>query len=203
MIKVNLLGQRKRKKLPTVMGVDLNTLNFKLIILAYVFGAIVESYVQGMIEDEKGLVQQNLTKLEETYKDLRAEVKKFDNTREELESFNEQVKRLRERSKQVTAIINQKTNPKPVLEQIAKTLPPDVWLESLQITNGSTIRIKGGSESYVSVGNFIMSANGTTYFENLNLANTEVQEEGEGMYSRRIETFTVEGKIRDGGAWVQ
>jgi len=203
MIKVNLLGQRKSKKLPTVLGVDLNTLNFKLIILAYVFGAIAESYVHGIIEEDKGNIEQNLASLKKNYTELQSEVKKFDNTREELETYNEQVSKLKERSKQVTAIINQKINPKPVLEQIAKTLPSDVWLESLEITKGNTIRLSGGSGSYVSVGNFIMSANGTAYFESLNLSGTEVLEEGQGMNSRRIETFTVEGKIRDGGAWVQ
>lgn len=203
MIKVNLIGSRKKRKLPTVLGVDLNTLNFKLIILAYILGVLGESYVQGIIEEKKSSVQAELTTLTETNDRLQKEVAKFDNTREELKDYNDQVERLRERSKQVTAIINQKTNPKPVLEQIAKTLPEDVWLESLEIGDGNNIRISGGSESYVSVGNFIMSANGTTYFKNLNLADTDVREEGQGLNSRRIETFTIEGKIQDGGAWVQ
>lgn len=203
MIKINLIGQRKRRKLPTVLGVDLNTLNFKLIFLAYVLGVLGESYIQGIVEDKKGSIQTELSELKETNSKLQAEVKKYDNTREELKEYSDQVERLRERSKQVTAIINQKTNPKPVLEQVAKTLPEDVWLEKLEIMNGNTIRLSGGSESYVSVGNFIMSANGTTYFENLNLANTDVREEGQGLNSRRIETFTIEGKIQDGGAWVQ
>lgn len=203
MIKINLIGQRKRRKLPTVLGVDLNTLNFKLIILAYILAVVGESYVQGDIEKKKEVVQAELSSLKEVNKKLQKEIEKYANTREELKKYNDQVERLRERSKQVTAIINQKTNPKPVLEQIAKTLPEDVWLEELEILNGNTIRLVGGSESYVSVGNFIMSANGTTYFESLNLADTEVKEEGQGMNARRIETFTIEGKIQDGGAWVQ
>lgn len=203
MIKVNLIGQKKRRKLPTVLGVDLNTLNFKLIFLAYILGILGESYVQGMVEEQKSSIQTELANLKKANTKLQKEVKKYDNTREELQEYNDQVERLRERSRQVTAIINQKTNPKPVLEQIAKTLPEDVWLESLEITDGNRIRLTGASESYVSVGNFIMSANETTYFENLNLANTDVREEGQGVNSRRIETFVIEGKIQDGGAWVQ
>lgn len=203
MIKINLIGQRKRRKLPTVLGIDLNTLNFKLIFLAYILGVIVQSYVQGILDDEKGEIQARLTSLKNEHSKLKEEMKKYDNTREELEEYNEQVERLKERSKQVTVIINQKTNPKPVLEQIARTLPEDVWLETLEISDGDQIRITGGSQSYVSVGNFIMSANGTTYFENLNLANTDVVEEGEGVNKRRIEIFTIEGAIQDGGSWVQ
>lgn len=203
MIKINLIGKRRKSKLPTVLGVDLNTLNFKLIILAYILGMIGETYMKDFIDEEKSVIQEQLSSLSSINKRLTKELGGYDKTRDELKRFNDQVDRLKERSKQVTAIINQKTNPKPVLEQVAKLLPEDVWLESLEIREGNKIRMSGGSESYVSVGNFIMSANETTYLENLSLESTDVQEEGEGADSRRIETFTIKGDVVIDNAWAQ
>jgi Tfp pilus assembly protein PilN len=203
MIKINLIGQRKKNKLPTVLGVDLNTLNFKLIIICYIAGILGESFVKDMINKENQEAEGQIAVLQEQFSKIQEEIKKFENTREELERYNSQVERLRKRSSQVIAIINEKSNPKPALAQVSQFMPADMWLDFLEINSGGKITLRGGSESYVSVGNFIMSANESSIFSNLNLASTNTQEVREGGVTRRLETYTVEGEVKTSLGWTQ
>lgn len=201
MIKINLIGQRKKNKLPTVLGVDLNTLNYKLIIICYLLGFFGESFVKDSINTENQVAQAQIAELQEQFTKLQEEIKKFENTREELEGFNRQVERLRQRSAQVVAIINEKTNPKPMLTQISQYMPQDMWLNTLEVSSEGKITLKGGSDSYVSVGNFIMTANESPLFTNLNLAGTTTEEVREGGVTRRVENYIVEGEVKTSLGW--
>src|SRR5690554_4747276 len=110
MIKINLIGVRKKNKLPTVLGVDLNTINYKLIIAAYLLTLVGESTFKDHIQKENQGYQSQISELQAQLKAVQEEVKQFDNTRAELEKYNQQVERLRQRSTQVVSIINQKSN---------------------------------------------------------------------------------------------
>lgn len=203
MIKINLIGIRKKNKLPTVLGIDLNTVNYKLIVAAYILTLIAESSFQDYIQKENSVYEAQIAELQAQEAKLKEEIGKFDNTRDELEKYNQQVERLRLRSTQVVAIINQKSNPKPALSQISQYMPDDMWIDFLEIKNDGSLSIKGGSESYVSVGNFIMTVNESPLFENINLSETNTQEVQEISGTRRLEAYVVEGKVNMTLGWSQ
>lgn len=203
MIKINLIGVRKKNKLPTVLGVDLNTINYKLIIAAYLLTLVGESTFKDHILKENQGYESQIAQLQAQLAGVQEEIKQFDNTRDELEKYNQQVERLRQRSTQVVAIINQKSNPKPALSQISQYMPEDMWIDYLEIRNDGALIIKGGSQSYVSVGNFIMTANESPLFENINLSETNTQEIRERSGVRRLEAYIVEGRVNTTLGWTQ
>ena len=195
MIEINLIPQTKTFKMPTVLGVDLAVINFKVLIASYIICWFAESYVLEMFETEKSEKNQMIEKMTAELEEIRSSLRGTANLRQELEAYNKQVERLKERSTQVGLIINEKTNPRPLLETIARTLPADMWADRVEISDDKKILIVGGADSYSSIGNFIISANETTYFDNLVLSSSTTAEILDGGVLRRIESFEVRGDI--------
>jgi hypothetical protein len=195
MIEINLIAQSKKFKMPIVLGVDLSVVNLKLVAVSIVIAWLAEGFYNDYFGSKRSEIESTLQGLNVELAELRDILQGNESVREELVTYNRQLERLRERSEQVRLIINQRTNPRPLLETISRNLPIDMWVDSIEISNDRRIVIKGGAESYSSIGTFVISANQANYFNDLSLMSSATQEISEGGVSRRVEVFEISGSI--------
>ena len=164
MIKLNLLEKKKPFLLPVVLGMDLNTVNLKMLgvalIIYYVPGIANSIMFDTKTENLKAEIEQSKNENER----LSTIIKKDENIKVQFEAFKGQVAKLEQRSKQVDEILKSRTNPKKVLEKIARSIPEDVWFESMSIDNKNEVEIKGGSYTPRGIGEFITNINESPYF---------------------------------------
>ncbi len=196
MIEINLLEQKKQFKMPSVLGIDFSQVNIKMIGFAILFAYIPEIFIvdhfdsQGKELDE--LIKTKNKALTKLKKDLRGSKA----VQKKLKAFNLQVKKLKDRSVLVDKIFAQKTNPKKVLEKIARSVPDDLWFTTIVIKEDKSVEIKGAANSYKSIGNFISFANDSAFFSStLVMADSKTATEKVGTRETRIETFEIKGKI--------
>jgi Tfp pilus assembly protein PilN len=195
MIEINLIGKKKSFKMPTVLGVDLSIVNVKALVAVLVLVFFGRSYFQ---DHYRGLSRSKSAQIDELSTQLRnarEELQSAGPLRAELESYNQAVERLKERSEQVRVIINQRSNPRLILESLARNMPEDMWIDSIELSRDRNVLLVGGAESYSSIGNFIIEVNQTNFFDEMNLVNSNTEEILEGGVTRRIEAFEIRGKI--------
>lgn len=164
MIELNLLEKKRPFVLPTVLGINLGEINFKMLgfaLLLYYSPQTLVSQIYGSKIAEREEAVSSLTK--ENAK-ISASVEKDATVKTQVEAFKLQVKKLEQRSRQVDEILKTRTNPKKILEKIARSLPEDLWLEALDITENNEISIIGGSTSPRAIGEFITAINDSPYF---------------------------------------
>lgn len=196
MIEINLIGRRKKKfVLPNVLGMDLN-----LIKIPYVIGAIIFSYIPGYFLTQSHqrnmvLIKTEITGLEKTQKKFKAQLKDQDEVREMLEAYQLQIEKLKNRSKQVEKIIREKTNPKFILEKIARIIPENLWLEKLEFRNNN-ISLTGATTDYTTLGSFLTTLNETPFFtNNLSLPSTKTVKRTYDGVEVRVEQFEIQGRV--------
>ena len=204
MIEINLVQQKKPLQIPVVLGIDLNALNFKMIIFVIILGYIADLIVLPIFVSEEGKIQEVLNKLEEQYRSIEKNLGGRKEDKVKLEAYNQHVERLKQRSAQVDAIIKQRTNPRKLLERIARTMPEDLWFEAVNIDAERGIEIKGKTESWKSIGTLISQMNEAPFFDrSMTLMESSTIEEIKGNVSNRIEVFTVKGKVTIFDPWAQ
>lgn len=197
MIEINLLEQKKKLKAPVVLGIDIAKIPWRKIFVTYMIAIFPLSYIDEYFKGELKADQEEVNAMSVRYQKLRKEVRKNDNIKAQLLAFNEQIDRLKSRSAQVDKIIKAKTNPRYVLEKIARTTPDNVWFDSLEIDDSSEVMIEGGADSYTSIGEFIVNLNETPYFaKSLQLADSKTKEESYNGSVVRVERFKIKGIIK-------
>ncbi len=196
MIEINLIEQKKKFKAPVVLGIDLGKLPLKKIIISYIVASYPISFIEDHFKSELAEDEKEVQALNKKFQDLRREIKKNENIKGQLLAFNEQIDRLKTRSEQVDKIIKSKTNPRFVLEKIARTTPENVWFDGLVINDENEIDITGGTDSYTSIGEFIVNLNDSPYFaRTLQLSDSKTEEENFSGAVYRVEKFSIKGKI--------
>ena len=198
MIKINLIEQKKPFKMPVVLGIDLSTINLRLII-----AAMVVSYMPGIFlypdwEEEKVLKENKIKALNVRLRKIKRKIKKNSKAKLELEAFNLQVEKLKQRRSYVTQIVNLRSNPKKLLERLARNTPTDLWFEYLKIDSDKKITISGSAFSYKDIGDFIISANDSQFFgKTLSLTDSETKKEKIQGSLINLEKYKIEGQVQN------
>lgn len=196
MIEVNLIERKKGGKPVVVLGVDVRTINFKLLAVAILIYYVPKNIMKSQWNDEIAALDRQIMKLDSESKAIQEELKNFEGVKAELESYNKQIEKLRERSLQVDRILKEKTSPKRLLERMARLSPPDLWFNELVIQEDRSFSLKGGADSYKSIGDLIVALNETPFFKNsLNLAKSETMNEVEGGREIRTESYEITGSV--------
>ncbi|MCO4792684.1 MAG: PilN domain-containing protein [Bacteriovoracaceae bacterium] len=196
MIEINLLRKKKGIELPVVLGIDLNQVNFKMLAVAWALTYTPKWFLKPELDKETKVVEVQLKDLQTKLRKLKKDVGNNSNVEEQLEAFNRQVQKLKKRSSQVEEIIQDKSNPRKLLERLARDIPQDMWFKDLVISNDRKIEINGASESYKSIGDFIISANDSQFFGKsliLTGSNTVTEKNADG--EQRVEQFNIKGSI--------
>lgn len=196
MIEINLVKQKEPFKVPVILGMDLNAVNWKAVAVVFVFSLAIDWFLVPHFESAKGETQAQIDSLSEKLNKLKKENSKFKDIDKQLEAFNRRVDELKSKSAQVEKIVKSKTNPKKLLEFLSKETPKDMWFNTIKLNPDNTIRIEGGSSSYKSIGSFLVAARGSSYFRNaldLTSSNTIEEKNSEGV--NRIESYVIDGKV--------
>ena len=196
MIKINLTEKKKSFKAPIVLGFDFTNFPVKLVLLTFILTQAPLYYFESYLESSKSDLKDEISRMRSTEKKMRRDIRKNKKIAKELAGYNKKIEDLKNRSKQVEKILKIRTNPRHLLERVARFTPKDLWLEVLKITNGKKISFTGGSDSYRSIGNFIKELNETSYFDkSLQLKESKTTVEKAGKKQYQVESFDIKGKI--------
>jgi Tfp pilus assembly protein PilN len=165
--------------------------------------AIILYYVPEILV--RGVFDHQLKTEEETYQSLLSETQKIEeeigkktNTKSQLEAYNKQVEKLKARSAQVDEILKIRTNPKKILEKMARSIPEDLWIDNLKINEKSEVTISGGADSPRSIGEFITIINDSPFFGNsITPVKQENRSENLDGVPTNVEVFELKGKIKN------
>ncbi len=181
--------------MPVVLGVDLAKINYKKIIIAIVISYLPEYLYYPTMVDEVTAKNAEIESLKQELAKIQADIKGNEAVKNQLEAFNKQVERLKERSEQVEKIIKTRTNPRKIMERIARNMPEDMWLKTLEISKDKKMTMDGLSSSYKSIGNFIVLLNESSFFgKSVTLADSKTEEDA-AQKTRRLEFFKIVGTV--------
>ncbi|MBC7429269.1 MAG: PilN domain-containing protein [Bacteriovorax sp.] len=196
MIELNLLDKKQPLVLPTVLGVDLNTINIKMLIVSIVIYYMPDIAVHQLFSEKTVVANESLTLLTSQNNKLRNEISKDSNIKALVDAYKLQVRKLQTRSTQVDAIFKNRTNPKKILEKIARSIPEDLWFDVMTINDKNEIQINGGSYSPRAIGEFITTINDSPYFSgSITPAKQENKKENLDGIPTSFERFELRGKI--------
>ena len=197
MIEINLIGKKKSFELPTVLGINLNAINFNVLVIAYLSTMAPDWLMTPYFQEWEKNIGDKIKVKQTTLSKLKTEIKRNGNLEEQLDAFNKQIDKLKQRSVQVESIIGQKTNPQKLLERVARSIPEDLWFTVIEISSEDEVTFEGYSNTYKSIGDFIQAANNTPFFgKSLILSSQEVKEEKDVEKEFRLEKFKIEGKVQ-------
>ena len=196
MIELNLLEKKQPFVLPTVLGIDLNVINLKMLAIALVI-YYLPGTINGIIFDDK--INENQEQMDQLVRQnniLSAEITKDADIKAQVDAYKSQVVRLQKRSTQVDEILKNRTNPKKILEKIARSIPDDVWFNGLEINEKNEILIRGGAYTPRSIGEFISVINDSPYFGgSITPTMQENKKEVIDGISTNYESYELKGKI--------
>ncbi|MDC0255667.1 PilN domain-containing protein [Bacteriovoracales bacterium] len=198
MIKINLLEEKKPFKMPIILGIDFSQINLRLVAAAIIISYLPETFIYPDWEEERKKEEVNIKRLNKSLKKLKRVIRKNSKAKLELEAFNKQVEILRERKNYVTQIVNLRSNPRKLLERLARNTPTDLWFEYLKIDGDRNIEILGSAFSYKDIGDFIISANESQFFgKTLSLTDSSTKKEKIQGTAINVEKYKIEGKIQN------
>ena len=196
MIEINLSEKKKTFKAPVVLGIDVGQISW----IPLIIGVLIYKYPEGILkeqwEEDIKVVQEQINIETKKLKKIKRELKKNQGVKDMLLAFNEKIKTLKDRSVQVDKIIKERTNPRKLLEEVARSTPEDLWFNNLTISKDRAISISGASKNYKSIGEFIVQINETPYFgRSLQLADSKTVTEKIQGIDIRLESFEIKGNI--------
>lgn len=196
MIEINLIAKKKKAHIPVILGIDINKINFIALGLSLTLLYLPAWILVPDWEEEKQEVDDTLADLNARLLKVNREIQASADVQDQLDAFNQQIERLEARSLQVQEIIDRRTNPKRVLETIARSTPEQMWFNELRIEEANQLVIKGGAQNYRSIGDFITAANGSPFFgSSLVLESSSTEEEEVANTTMRVEKFEIKGNI--------
>ena len=191
MIKLNLIQKKRKASAVSVFGIQFSDFNIKWLIFALLIfygSGLYDDFLKEEIEKVNAVVQKRTSQELK----IRKELRKNRNIKDKLKAYNEKIIELKKRQELVQGIIQLRTNPKNLLERIAVSIPNDVWLDSLLVSENKKIKLKGKSYSYKSIGSFINSTNESVFFNNsMKLISADTKKLGD----ERTEIFEIEGNV--------
>lgn len=197
MIELNLLEKKEPFRMPIVLGIDLNELNLIMLMISVLIWIIPMIVVESRIESDKSVDTVELEQINKQLDTLKKYISKNAQIKEMLKAYQEQLERLKSRSSQVDEILKSKTNPKKILEKIARSVPDDLWFNELKITSSDEIQISGGSYSSRSLGELITLMNDSPYFSGtITPSKQENKQETLDGVLTNYDVFELRGKIK-------
>jgi Tfp pilus assembly protein PilN len=193
LIEINLIVGKKPFKMPTLLGIDLATLNLKMIGLAILISFVPGMFLEGGREEEINAANEDVAQVRQQVQKLEKKVDENKGIQDQVDALNRQEKKLAERLGVVKEIIKLKKNPMNIMLYVAKNIPEDVWIIELDLT-GNAISIRGQALNYKSIGMFIENLKNSVFF-NKDLIMKSSQTVEKPDTKSRVEQFEIVGTI--------
>lgn len=202
MIEINLLLQRKKRKVPAVMGLDFSAINLKMVGLGLILYFAQDMFIPPYTAELEQAVQDQINTAQTELAALKAELRQHAKVKERLQAYERRVNELKKRSEYVDQILKARTNPKKLLEKIARSVPDDMWFEKIILGDNRQITISGRAEAYKSIGDFLTLANDSAFFgKSLTLASSATMDEMLYGKRKRVEVYEIKGTIETFDPW--
>ncbi|MAW07467.1 MAG: hypothetical protein CME61_04205 [Halobacteriovoraceae bacterium] len=196
MIKINLIEQKKPLKIPVIMGIDITKVNWSFLLVAFVVYKAPGWFIYPRFENQVESKNKEIVQLNKQNKALIKNLSANREIQNKIEDFEQKIKELKLKTAQIENILKNKTNPGPALKRIAQDIPSDLWLNSLSVKDGNAINIQGMSYSFRSITNFYTNINDSKYYsKSLDLTDSKTLLETHKNKKRRVESFTIVGKM--------
>ncbi|AYF43173.1 fimbrial assembly protein PilN [Halobacteriovorax sp. BALOs_7] len=207
MIEINLLEKKKPFELPVVLGVDLNQVNKKSLVIGYLIYYILTGYVVPGFKDENKEFRAQISQARSEYNKVKKEVDSYGSLNEVMNAFSKRIEELKSREELVAKVMSKKSNPYKVLRGLSSSLNDDIWFNQLSIDKDRVIKIEGESISFSSVGDFVNNVKELEYFISRGnftgetFGMKELKEVQDELYGETVtlQSFTIEGKIQSYG----
>jgi Tfp pilus assembly protein PilN len=195
MIKVNLLERKKKTQLPTVLGLDLNSISLKGIVLAIMVAYLPDLFLVDRWEEQIVEEQAILNSKNKELKRIRAEIKKKENLALMIQKFIEREKELKNLLKVVEKVLESRKNPWNILKYVTNNIPKEVWLVNLKI-EGDMLDVQGESNGFRPIGLFLENLKNSVFFvkDYPKIIDSQTKENSE--YGMRTESFHISGRIK-------
>ncbi|OFZ20747.1 MAG: hypothetical protein A2202_06300 [Bdellovibrionales bacterium RIFOXYA1_FULL_36_14] len=198
MIKINLLGVKKEKiNIPIVMGMDFRAISWTGVILSIIIYFGVQESINIYYNQEIDKIKEK-TRLEELkFKKIKKDISNHERIKNMLNEFEVKKEQLKTKTQHVSQILENKSNPRKILERLARDIGNDLWFNVIRVQNDQ-INISGTAYNYHSIGGFIARANESKFFGgSFKILNEEVKTESIMVKGKatNVEHFEAEGKI--------
>jgi type IV pilus assembly protein PilN len=118
---------------------------------------------------------------------IEADIKALQKIVDEVEAFQRQARLLQRKVDVITGLKTNQRYPAPLLDEISRRLPEQVWLEALQEA-GTSVKISGKSlNGNPGVADFMKNIERSPYFGTAGL----VESKSEPLLDRQVMTFTI------------
>jgi len=167
MIEINLLPHREARR-----AADLRqTLGILALGLTIAGGGIyiVDKDLASDVSNVRASVRQ-----------LESDIARFEPQQKQVATFKEKRRQLEEKLDVIKGLDNARTGPVRILDELSKHTPEKLWLTGLQ-TKGVSITIEGLSLDTGVVADFLRGLNGSNYFDNVDLDQTNSGPEEQGV----------------------
>jgi Tfp pilus assembly protein PilN len=197
MIELNLLEKKAPLRLPVFVGIDLNEINLIMLVVAILFWFIPSSFFDSYVESKTQEDNKQVEEVRQKIDQIKKEVGKNAQIKDILKAYQDQVEKLKGRSSQVDEILKLRTNPKKILEKLARSAPDDLWFNNLKISASNEIYVYGGTYSSRSLGEFITVINDSPYFAGTitPIKQENKQDSLDGILTS-YDSFELKGKIK-------
>ncbi|MGI4991368.1 PilN domain-containing protein [Halobacteriovorax sp. GFR7] len=207
MIEINLLEKKKPIELPVILGVDLNKVNKKSLVIAYAMYYAMTSYLVPNFKNQNKDIQDQIVQQRATYNKIKKDVDSYGSLTEVMDAFTKRIEELKSREALVAQVMSKKSNPYKVLRGLSSSLNDDIWFNTLTIDDKKVIKIEGESISFSSVGDFINNVKELEYFIPRNgfssetFGMKELKEIQDQLYGENVtlQSFSIEGKVQSYG----
>lgn len=196
MIEINLIEKKAKMQLPVILGMDLNFINWKGLIMAVLISKLGPPLVIGdRLKNEFESVEKKNKDLRAQLKDLQKKSRSKKDIEVAIESYIKEEKILQKRLVAVKEVIKQKKNPWRILHYLSKNIPEDVWLNNLTIIDDE-FTVQGEAKNYPAIGLFLENLERSVFFikGQPNLEDSKTIENPK--FGIRTESFVVKGKIK-------
>jgi Tfp pilus assembly protein PilN len=196
MIKINLIAQKKKGKLPIILGVDLAQINFKAIAIIWALCLLPEYFLPSFFSSETVTLNNEIEKLNTDFTALEKELMSNEALAAKVAMFTSQLEKLNTRTKQVELVIKDKMNPTRFLEKIVRNIPDEVWFDELIIKSDKSFSLKAFSSNYKSIGDYLAYLKSSPFFQgNIGLMETKTEADIIDK-AKRVERFQIDGTIQ-------
>lgn len=167
MIEINLLPHREARR-----AADLRQ---TLGLLA--LGLVIAGGVIYLVEKDLG---SDLGSARAAVRQLEADIARFEPQQKQVAVFKEKRRELEEKLDVIGGLDKARTGPVRVLDELSTRTPEKLWVTQLK-TKGASITIEGLSLDTGVVADFLRSLNGSSYFDNVDLDQTNSGPEEQGV----------------------
>ncbi len=192
MIKINLSNAKKSLDVSNVGGFDFTKIKIKAVLIVIILIYIPDFVLVPIWEEERSTLSSEMDAKRSKLSSLKRKVNQSQDLEKQIRELKAQEENLGKKLIAVKEAISVKRNPSSLLLYIAKNIPPEVWINELDI-NLDTMVVKGEAFDYTSIGSFVNSLKSSVFIKDANITytNNSVQ----GAEKRRIESFEVVFKI--------